>query len=78
MITGSLRTWSVLDTLHQISQPTLLISGRFDEAQDVCVSPFFERIPKVRWVQFGESSHMPFVEEKERYFSVVAGFLKPE
>ena len=58
--------------------PTFVINGRKDIAQDFVVAPFFERIPKVRWVQFGESSHMPFVEERERYFSVVAGFLKPE
>ncbi|KAJ3525177.1 hypothetical protein NM688_g8443 [Phlebia brevispora] len=75
-ITGSLRTWSVLDTLHTITQPTLVINGRYDEAQDVCVAPFFEKIPKAKWLHFSESSHMPFSEEMDRYFLHVARFLK--
>jgi len=32
-------------------------------------------VPRVRWVQFAESSHMPFWEERERFMEVVAGFL---
>ena len=37
--------------------------------------PFFERIPEVRWEIFEDSSHMPFVEEPERYRAIVEGFL---
>ncbi len=39
------------------------------------VQPFMDKIPDVRWVIFEESSHMPFVEEPEAYFSVVESFL---
>ncbi|TFY75688.1 hypothetical protein EWM64_g8325 [Hericium alpestre] len=75
-ITGTLKTWSVIDKLPTVRYPTLVMNGVHDEAQDECVRPFFERIPKVRWVQFAESSHVPFFEEKERYFSVLGDFLK--
>lgn len=51
------------------------MNGVEDEAQDECVVPFFEKIPQVKWVQFANSSHMPFYEEKERYFQVVGDFL---
>ncbi|KAJ7627661.1 proline-specific peptidase [Mycena polygramma] len=74
-ITGTIKSWTVIDDLHKITVPTLLINGRFDEAQDISVVPFFEKMPKVKWVQFAESSHMPFFEEKERYLQIVGDFL---
>jgi L-proline amide hydrolase len=72
---GSLKGWSVIDRLPRITVPTLLISGRHDEAAPVAVRPFFEQIPDVRWRIFAESSHMPHVEETERFLAVVRQFL---
>ncbi|KAJ6590513.1 proline-specific peptidase, partial [Mycena vulgaris] len=74
-ITGTLRDWTIVDDLHKISVPTLLISGKYNQAQDIAMVPFFEKIPVVKWVQFAHSSHTPIFEEKERYLEVVAGFL---
>jgi len=72
---GTLRDWSVVDRVHSIVAPTLLASGRFDEATPATVQPFFDAIPDVRWEIFENSSHMPFVEEPERYMKVVGDFL---
>jgi L-proline amide hydrolase len=72
---GTLRNWTVVDQVKMITAPTLLASGRFDEATPGAVQPFFDSIPDVRWEIFEHSSHMPFVEEPERYFSVVEAFL---
>ena len=72
---GTLRDWTVVDQVNKITAPTLLASGRFDEATPGTVQPFFDNIPDVRWVIFEHSSHMPFVEEPERYFSEVEAFL---
>ena len=72
---GTLRDWSVVDRVKDITAPTLLCSGRFDEATPATVQPFFDNIPDVRWEIFEESSHMPFVEEPERYLGVVESFL---
>jgi L-proline amide hydrolase len=72
---GSLRTWSVVDEVHEIRVPTLLVSGRYDEATPATVQPFFDAIPDVRWEILEQSSHMPFLEEPERFDAVVAGFL---
>ncbi len=73
--TGSLRTWSIIDRLDRIVAPTLLASGRFDEATPATVQPFFDRIEDVRWEIFEASSHMPFVEEPLRYLDVIGRFL---
>lgn len=74
-VIGSLRNWSIVDRLPAIAAPTLVISGRHDEATPTTVRPFLDRIPDSRWVVFEESSHMPHVEEPERFRSVLADFL---
>jgi len=74
-VIGTMKEWSVVDQIHRIIAPTLLVSGRFDEATPAVVQPFMDKIPDVRWVIFEESSHMPFVEEPEAFFSVVQAFL---
>lgn len=72
---GTLRDWSVVERVKDIIAPTLLCSGRFDEATPATVQPFFDAIPDVRWEIFEASSHMPFIEEPERYLEVVSSFL---
>lgn len=74
-IVGSLKTWSVIDRLHNITVPTLVINGRYDGAQDEAVLPFFNNISKCRWVRFDSSSHLPQFEEPERFFEVLGEFL---
>ncbi|TFK49610.1 proline-specific peptidase [Heliocybe sulcata] len=74
-VTGTLKTWSVTDSLTKISCPTLLINGENDTVQDFTMEPFFRDIPRVKWISFGKSSHMPMYEEKERYFQVLTQFL---
>jgi L-proline amide hydrolase len=74
-VVGTLKDWSVIDRLHLIEVPTLLVSGRFDEATPETVRPFADRIPDVRWHMFEHSSHMPHVEEEQLYLRVVGEFL---
>ncbi|KAI0781634.1 proline-specific peptidase [Irpex lacteus] len=74
-VTGTLGTWSVLDKLGSIDVPVLLLNGRFDEAQDSCMSVFFNCLNKVKWVQFANASHMAHYEERERFMQVVGEFL---
>ncbi|KAB8698115.1 hypothetical protein FH972_026365 [Carpinus fangiana] len=74
-VIGSLKTWSVIDRLHKIEVPTLVLNGKYDEAQDSCVVPYFKEIPKAKWIVLDNSSHMAMFEEPERYQQVVAEFL---
>lgn len=77
-VVGSLKDWSVVDRLPQISVPTLVISGYYDEATPATVQPYLDQIPDARpWV-FAESAHLPHVEETESYLRVVASFLTGE
>ena len=73
---GSLKTWDITDRLHSISVPTLLVSGRYDEATPHIVEQIHTRIPGAQWRIFEESSHMPHVEEQEDFLETVEAFLK--
>jgi L-proline amide hydrolase len=74
-VIGTLKDWTIVDRVDRIVAPTLLISGRYDEATPATVHPFADRIPDVRWEIFENSSHMPHVEEEEAYLRLVGGFL---
>jgi L-proline amide hydrolase len=73
---GSLKTWDITDRLHEISTPTLLVSGRYDEATPRIVGEIHGRIPGAQWRIFEESSHMPHVEEADVFLEIVEAFLK--
>jgi L-proline amide hydrolase len=73
---GSLKTWDITDRLHEIAVPTLLVSGRYDEATPKIVGEIHDRIPGAQWKLFEESSHMPHVEEPEAFLEAVEAFLK--
>ena len=64
-----------MDDLHNILAPTLLINGKYDEAQDSVMEPFRKSIPNVKWERFSDSSHLPQLEEPERFLEVVGGYL---
>ena len=74
-VVGTMKEWSVVDRLHLIDVPTLLVSGRYDEATPDTLRPFADLIPDVRWHMFEHSSHMPHVEEEELYLRIVGDFL---
>ncbi|MEK1933730.1 MAG: proline iminopeptidase-family hydrolase [Pararhizobium sp.] len=75
-VIGTMKDWTIEDRLSQISAPTLLISGRHDEATPEVVRPYVENVPHCRWVVFEDSSHMPHVEEKALCLATVSDFLK--
>ncbi len=73
--TGRLRDWDVRPRLGGIDVPTLVTSGRYDECTPMLAEDAQRRIPGAEWVLFEESSHSAFVEEPERFRSVITGFL---
>jgi L-proline amide hydrolase len=74
-VIGTIRDWSIIDRLDRIAVPTLLISGRHDEATPAVVQPFADRIRDAHWTVFEHSSHLPHIEETERVMQVVGDFL---
>ncbi len=73
---GSLKTWDITERLPEIDTPTLLVSGRYDEATPHIVEQIHSRIPGAQWELFEESSHMPHVEESDAFLARVEAFLK--
>lgn len=74
-VIGTLKQWDIIDRLGEIRVPTLVTSGRFDEATPLIASTVHKGIPGSRWEIFEASSHMPHAEEPERYRAVVEAFL---
>lgn len=74
-VIGTLKHWSIVDRVHRISAPTLLVSGKHDEATPAVVQPFADGIRGARWEIFENSSHLPHVEETERCMQVIGDFL---
>ena len=74
-VIGSLRTWDITDRLHRIDVPTLLVSGRYDEATPAVVTPVHEGIRGSQWVVIEDASHMPHVEQPTEFRDVVNEFL---
>jgi L-proline amide hydrolase len=65
----------VRDRLGEIGVPTLITSGRYDECTPKLAEEAQRGIPGADRVLFEESSHMAFVEEPERFRSVLTDFL---
>ena len=74
-VVGSLRRWDIVDRLPEIELPTLVTSGRHDEATPLIAGTVHRGIPGSQWVVFEHSSHMAHVEEAERYRAVLSDFL---
>lgn len=74
-VIGSLKTWDIRPDLKNISVPTLLVSGQYDEATPTMVKEIHGLIPGSKWELFAESSHMPHVEEPAKFLRVVSSFL---
>jgi L-proline amide hydrolase len=72
---GSLKTWDIRPDLGNINVPTLLISGRYDEATPEMVSEVHGLIPGSKWELFEESSHTPHFEEPAKFARIVNSFL---
>ena len=75
-VTGRLGGWDVTGRLAEIAVPAALVTGgRYDEARPDHLAVLAEGIPGAELVIFEQSSHLAFIEERERYLGVVADFL---
>ena len=75
-VIGTLKGWDITDRLHAIETPTLLVSGRHDEATPLIVGQVHERIPGAEWTIFEKSSHLPHLEEPDVFLDRVEKFLR--
>jgi proline-specific peptidase len=75
-VIGTLCDWDIRGRLPEIRVPTLVTSGRHDEATPAVAETVHRGIPGSEWVLFEESSHSAHLEEAERYLHVVDQFLR--
>jgi L-proline amide hydrolase len=73
---GTLKDWDVTPRLGEIELPTLIVSGAHDEATPLISRTVQDGIRGSEWVMFEDSSHMPHVEEPERFLEVVGSWLR--
>jgi len=74
-VIGTLRDWDVRRRLPEIHVPTLITSGRYDEATPLIAQTVQSGIAGSKWVIFENSSHMAHVEEADRYMQVLTEFI---
>jgi proline-specific peptidase len=74
-VIGTLKEWDITSRLGEIAVPTLVLSGRYDEATPAIAETVHRGIKGSEWVLFEESSHMCHAEERARCMQVVSNFL---
>lgn len=74
--TGNLIGWERRHRLGDITVPTLILCGRYDEVVPECSRTMHAGIAGSELVIFEESSHSAHFEEPERFFTVLRNFLR--
>jgi len=75
-VVGTIAGFDITDRLAEIDVPVLLISGEHDEVRPEVIASMHERLRDSEWELFEDSSHMPHLEEPERFLAVVSSFLE--
>jgi len=76
-VMNELPRYNVIDRLHDIAVPTLIIGGK----NDVHVSPLWseemaKKIPNAQLVMMEHSGHFPWLDEPKKFFTTVTQFLQ--
>ena len=74
--TGTLKEWDIRHRLGEIQLPTLVTSGRHDEATSAIAETVHRGIVGSKWVIFEQSSHLAHLEEEDEYRRVVEDFMR--
>jgi proline-specific peptidase len=75
-VTGCLADYDRTDRLSEITVPTLLTCGRYDEATPAATAWFQSLIPGSSIAVFEESAHLSHLEEADRNVAAVREFLR--
>jgi proline iminopeptidase len=74
-MTGNLRHYDCTAQLSAIAIPTLFTCGRYDEATPEATAWYQSLLAKSELAIFEQSTHMPHLEEPERYLQTIRDFL---
>jgi len=74
-VTGTLKSWDIMDRLGEIDVPTLLVGGRYDECRPAHLAEMQSRIPGSELEIIEDASHLCFAEQPEAFGGIVNAFL---
>jgi len=74
-VTGTLRTWDIMDRLGEIYVPTLLVGGRYDECRPSHLTEMRRRIRGSQLAIIEEASHLCFAEQPAEFMRILNSFL---
>ena len=74
-VTGTLKTWDIMDRLPEIGVRTLLVGGRYDECTPGHLEEMHRRIAGSQLVIIEDASHLCFAERPEEFNTVINSFM---
>jgi proline-specific peptidase len=74
-VTGTVKDWSILQRLPQVSVPVLVTCGKFDEVTPACAAQIAGAVRNAELEVFEKSSHFAFFEEEDGYLCRLNRFL---
>lgn len=72
---GNLKDWNRIPDMHKLNMPALIITGTHDEIGPACAIRMDNALPNSQVVVLPNSSHVPFYEEPDAYFTALKEFL---
>lgn len=73
--TGTLAHWCVTERLGELTLPALVISGTDDLCTPLVAKTLYDGLPHARWELMAGCRHMCFVDDTERYCTLLSGWL---
>ncbi|HLY49416.1 MAG TPA: proline iminopeptidase-family hydrolase [Solirubrobacteraceae bacterium] len=73
---AKLATWSRFDDLSQIQVPTLVIGARYDTMDPAHLEQMAARLPRGRYLDCPQGSHLAMYDDQETYFAGLVDFLR--
>ena len=74
-VTGTLKTWDIMDRLGEIEVPTLLVGGRYDECTPSHLADMHRRIRGSQLRIIEDASHLCFAEQPAEFAEIVNSFF---
>jgi proline iminopeptidase len=74
-VTGTLKTWDIMDRLSEIRTRALLVGGRYDECRPAHLEEMHRRIAGSELAIIEDASHLCFAEQPAQFNALVNSFL---
>lgn len=72
---GNLKDWNRIPDMPQLTMPVMIVTGTHDEIGPACAIRMDNALPNSEVVVLPNSSHVPFFEEPDAYFTALKDFL---